>query len=74
MKEVSLWRGREISPVPGLSWNRCKHKKGESVENQERSHQFLGSHGKAANIKEVSMERQEEDLPSSWALMEQLQT
>jgi hypothetical protein len=65
-------REREISPVPGLSWNSCKHKRGESVENQERSHQFLGSQGTAANIKEVNLWRTKRDLTSSWALKEQL--
>jgi hypothetical protein len=43
------------------------------MERQERSHQFLGSHGTAANIKEVSLRRGKRDLTSSWALMEQLQ-
>jgi hypothetical protein len=55
MEKLQTWKRwicgepREIPPVPGLSRNSCKHKRGESVENQERSHQFLGSHGKAAN-------------------------
>jgi hypothetical protein len=67
-------REREISPVPGLSWNSCKHERVDSQDRQEGSHQFPGSHGTAANMKELSLRNGKRDLTSSWALMEQLQT
>ncbi len=64
MKEVSLRRGkREISPVPRLAWNNCKHERVDSKERQERSHQFLVSHGTAENEQDESREREREISP-----------
>ncbi len=80
MENLQTWKSwvygeaREISPVPRLSWKICKHERGESMKRQERSHQFLGSQERAANIIELTLRNGKRDLTSSWALTEQLQT
>jgi hypothetical protein len=67
-------RERDISSVPGLSWNSWKMNRLSPRRGREISHQFLGSHGTAANMKEVSLRRGKRDLISSQDLMEQLLT